>query len=212
MQSSSDIRMDRASVGRPISSALSHPRWQPCFSIVAIHGIGAHPDDTWYKKVDTGGPSECYVNWLKDTHMLPAVVPDARIMRPGGFEGSTLVLRQAVPCWHHSDHGRCSAVRRQMVWDLQVYNRYNIFWNALSKRRWAKSNENNSNCSQLVQERLNSKKELEHSIFWHRKFDKFNNIFFRNETKKNKIHIICFFEQNSNKIDVIYCDNRIQIN
>ena len=30
-----------------------------------------------------GGPEEHYVHWLKDEHMLPAVVPDARIMRYG---------------------------------------------------------------------------------------------------------------------------------
>ncbi|KAL8816780.1 MAG: hypothetical protein Q9191_008267, partial [Dirinaria sp. TL-2023a] len=55
----------------------------PCSSIVAIHGIGAHPDDTWCKRIDTGGSSEKYVNWLKDRDMLPAIVPDARIMRYG---------------------------------------------------------------------------------------------------------------------------------
>ncbi|KAI4136790.1 MAG: hypothetical protein LQ341_005446, partial [Variospora aurantia] len=55
----------------------------PCDSIIAIHGIGAHPDDTWCKKVDTGSSTERYVNWLSDARMLPAVVPDARIMRYG---------------------------------------------------------------------------------------------------------------------------------
>lgn len=55
----------------------------PYDSIIAIHGIGAHPDDAWRKKVDTGSSTERYVNWLSDTDMLPAVVPDARIMRYG---------------------------------------------------------------------------------------------------------------------------------
>lgn len=53
-------------------------------SIVAIHGIGAHPDDTWCKNVGTdreGRPR--YVNWLEDAGMLPSIVPDARIMRYG---------------------------------------------------------------------------------------------------------------------------------
>ena len=50
---------------------------------MAIHGIGAHPDDSWCKKVGTGTPEEHYVNWLSDLHMLPAVVPQARIMRYG---------------------------------------------------------------------------------------------------------------------------------
>ncbi|KAJ9640885.1 hypothetical protein H2199_005553 [Coniosporium tulheliwenetii] len=52
--------------------------------IVAIHGIGAHPDDTWCKNVgtdDEGWPR--YVNWLSDPAMLPSAVPNARIMRYG---------------------------------------------------------------------------------------------------------------------------------
>ncbi|KAF2014520.1 hypothetical protein BU24DRAFT_371229, partial [Aaosphaeria arxii CBS 175.79] len=50
--------------------------------IVAIHGIGAHPDDTWCKNVPTAeGPR--WVNWLSDEAMLPAVAPHARIMRYG---------------------------------------------------------------------------------------------------------------------------------
>ncbi|KAL9023809.1 MAG: hypothetical protein Q9196_006960 [Gyalolechia fulgens] len=55
----------------------------PSTDIIAIHGIGAHPDDTWCKQVDTGSSTERYVNWLGDAHMLPAVAPDARIMRYG---------------------------------------------------------------------------------------------------------------------------------
>lgn len=51
-------------------------------SIVAIHGIGAHPVDTWCKKVGTGETSH-YVNWLEKEDMLPSVVPNARIMRYG---------------------------------------------------------------------------------------------------------------------------------
>ena len=52
-------------------------------SIVAIHGIGAHPDDTWCKKLNSDGSEERHVNWLRDTHMLPTVVPQTRIMRYG---------------------------------------------------------------------------------------------------------------------------------
>ncbi|MCJ1422997.1 hypothetical protein MMC29_000878 [Sticta canariensis] len=55
----------------------------PSIDIVAIHGIGAHPDDTWRKKVNAGSPDEHYVNWLSDAHMLPAAIPSARIMRYG---------------------------------------------------------------------------------------------------------------------------------
>jgi hypothetical protein len=43
--------------------------------------MGAHPDDTWCKRIGTG----TYVNWLKDETMLPAVVPTARIMRYGYY-------------------------------------------------------------------------------------------------------------------------------
>ena len=51
-------------------------------SIVAIHGIGAHPDDTWSKNVGTKEDPR-YVNWLSDLQMLPAAVPDVRILRYG---------------------------------------------------------------------------------------------------------------------------------
>jgi hypothetical protein len=51
-------------------------------SIIAIHGIGAHPDDTWSKNVDTKDEPR-YVNWLSDAAMLPTVVPSTRIMRYG---------------------------------------------------------------------------------------------------------------------------------
>ena len=53
-------------------------------SVVAVHGIGAHPDDTWCKNVgsdDNGGSRT--VNWLSDPEMLPGKMPDARIMRYG---------------------------------------------------------------------------------------------------------------------------------
>lgn len=43
-------------------------------SIIAVHGIGAHPDRTW----TTGD-----VNWLKDENMLPGAIPHSRILRFG---------------------------------------------------------------------------------------------------------------------------------
>lgn len=50
--------------------------WLILYSIVAIHGIGAHPDDTWtWKK-----PGEEEVCWLTDPEMLPRAIPNARIM------------------------------------------------------------------------------------------------------------------------------------
>ncbi|PSN70659.1 hypothetical protein BS50DRAFT_463049, partial [Corynespora cassiicola Philippines] len=50
--------------------------------IVAIHGIGAHPDDSWCKNVGTAEDPR-WVNWLAVDDMLPAVAPRARIMRYG---------------------------------------------------------------------------------------------------------------------------------
>ncbi|KAL1966027.1 hypothetical protein VTN77DRAFT_4967 [Rasamsonia byssochlamydoides] len=52
-------------------------------AIVAVHGLGAHPDDAWCKKLDTGDGEVRYFNWLSEPSMLPAVVPRARIMRYG---------------------------------------------------------------------------------------------------------------------------------
>jgi hypothetical protein len=52
------------------------------YSIVAIHGIGAHPDDSWCKHVGTAENAR-WVNWLDEADMLPAVAPHARIMRYG---------------------------------------------------------------------------------------------------------------------------------
>ncbi|EFQ85034.1 hypothetical protein PTT_20181 [Pyrenophora teres f. teres 0-1] len=50
--------------------------------IFAIHGLGAHPDDSWCANVGTG-ESPRPVNWLMEESMLPAVTPNARIMRYG---------------------------------------------------------------------------------------------------------------------------------
>ena len=47
-----------------------------------MHGMGAHPDDTWCKKIDSDDGA-VYVNWLKDERFLRAAVPRARIMRYG---------------------------------------------------------------------------------------------------------------------------------
>ncbi|SPO02000.1 uncharacterized protein DNG_04673 [Cephalotrichum gorgonifer] len=52
--------------------------------IVAVHGMGAHPDDTWCQKFDGDiGDGPAYVSWLEDQRFLPAEVPRARIMRYG---------------------------------------------------------------------------------------------------------------------------------
>jgi hypothetical protein len=57
-----------------------------CTSIVAVHGRGAHPDDTWCELREDGldvKDPKSYINWLSDSDMLPNVVPNARIMRYG---------------------------------------------------------------------------------------------------------------------------------
>ncbi|THX69509.1 hypothetical protein D6D04_10253 [Aureobasidium pullulans] len=54
----------------------------PNIDIVAIHGLGAHPDDTWCKNIGTP-ESPQWVNWLKDPDMLPSIASSARIMRYG---------------------------------------------------------------------------------------------------------------------------------
>ncbi|KAF2743236.1 hypothetical protein M011DRAFT_411005, partial [Sporormia fimetaria CBS 119925] len=48
--------------------------------IIAIHGIGAHPDNTWTRKNEESGQ---YINWLCEDSMLPAIVGEVRIMRYG---------------------------------------------------------------------------------------------------------------------------------
>jgi len=52
-------------------------------SIVAIHGIGAHPDDTWTTSLTTEDGQRTYISWLTEKRMLPAVATNARIMRYG---------------------------------------------------------------------------------------------------------------------------------
>ncbi|KAM0799521.1 hypothetical protein BDR22DRAFT_855691 [Usnea florida] len=51
----------------------------PSVDIVAVHGLGATPDLAWIRKVKDGDREEL-VNWLADKNMLPAKLPDSRIM------------------------------------------------------------------------------------------------------------------------------------
>lgn len=51
-------------------------------SIIAVHGLGSQVDWSWVFKDETnqvnGKPR--LINWLKDSNMLPHLVPKARIM------------------------------------------------------------------------------------------------------------------------------------
>ena len=67
-------------------------------SIVALHGLGAHPDDSWCANAGTK-ESPQWVNWLIEERMLPAVAPNARIMRYG-YQSQWFgkeMMQQSVP-------------------------------------------------------------------------------------------------------------------
>lgn len=64
--------------------------------IVVVHGMGAHPQDTWCSSIPTGmnasgqedpqgqsSEASRYIDWVKDKEMLPSLMPKARIMRFG---------------------------------------------------------------------------------------------------------------------------------
>jgi hypothetical protein len=79
-------------------------------SIIAVHGMGAHPDDTWCKEVSTGN-NKHYVNWLQDADMLPAAVPNSRIMRYGYHSQ-----------WFGEDaiKTKASNISQQLLFDLKL--------------------------------------------------------------------------------------------
>jgi len=49
-------------------------------SIVAVHGKGAHPAETWTTRDPN---SERWMDWLSDGEWLPFELPNARILRYG---------------------------------------------------------------------------------------------------------------------------------
>ncbi|PVH92712.1 hypothetical protein DM02DRAFT_635132 [Periconia macrospinosa] len=55
-------------------------------SIVAIHGLGTHPDDSWCKNAGTR-ENPRWINWLEEESMLSAIAPNARIMRRSVVKG-----------------------------------------------------------------------------------------------------------------------------
>ncbi|KAJ6256869.1 NACHT-domain-containing protein [Drechslerella dactyloides] len=79
--------------------------------IIAVHGLGEHPDKAWtYCSEQTNHKD---VNWLKDTDMLPAELPKARIMTFG--YNSTWYGPEAV-------RQRLSNIAKEMLTDL-MYER-----------------------------------------------------------------------------------------
>ncbi|KAG9228113.1 hypothetical protein BJ875DRAFT_351116, partial [Amylocarpus encephaloides] len=83
---------------------------QACIiDIVAIHGIGAHPDDTWCQNVGTKHTPR-YVSWLVDESMLPSEIPSARIMRFGYMSQ-----------WYGDDaiRQRPGTIADQLLWALK---------------------------------------------------------------------------------------------
>lgn len=49
----------------------------PSNSIIAVHGLGSNVDWSWTWKDHT---RKQHVHWLKDANMLPAVVPESRVL------------------------------------------------------------------------------------------------------------------------------------
>lgn len=73
-------------------------------SIIAVHGLGAHPYFTWVRKIRTKNQEVKEVMWLRD--LLPSCVPNARIATFGyrsdwlthkkGFETSLRALGEQL--------------------------------------------------------------------------------------------------------------------
>lgn len=49
--------------------------------MVANHSVGAHPDNTWCKKIISDGEEKQYVKLLEDEGILQTIPPQARIKR-----------------------------------------------------------------------------------------------------------------------------------
>jgi hypothetical protein len=76
-------------------------------SIVAIHGLNGHRKETW--------TAENKVNWLLDANMLPASIPNARIMS-WGYDANTHST-DGLSAMYLYDHGQ------NLVSDLSLYRR-----------------------------------------------------------------------------------------
>ena len=81
---------------------------------MAVHGLGAHPLDTWTQEVS---PHQ-FVNWLIDKHMLPHGLPCTRIMTYGyqsQWFGKDTVRRKA------------SDIAKNLLIDLSVKRKVDTF-------------------------------------------------------------------------------------
>ncbi|KIN02724.1 hypothetical protein OIDMADRAFT_120076 [Oidiodendron maius Zn] len=79
----------------------------PVVDIVAIHGLNGHQKKTWTAKNK--------VNWLRDANMLPANIPNARIMS-WGYDANTHSTKE-LSAMHLYDHGQT------LVSDLSLHRR-----------------------------------------------------------------------------------------
>jgi hypothetical protein len=79
----------------------------PGSSIVAIHGLNGHREETWTAKNN--------VNWLRHPNMLPEYIPNARIMS-WGYDANTHSTKELSAMYLY-DHAQ------KLVADLSLHRR-----------------------------------------------------------------------------------------
>jgi len=82
-----------------------------------------------------------------------------------------------------SGGGRCPSVRHQVAWDLQVYDRHGVLWDALPGRRWAGSDGDDPGSSESIRGRSGPSGGSEHSTSWQRNFNRPDDILLRDEAR-----------------------------
>ncbi|RDW58801.1 hypothetical protein BP6252_13277 [Coleophoma cylindrospora] len=68
--------IDKADIGLKVVYQPANNPGQADVDVIAVHGLGAHPEETWKDK-----SSGC--NWIQDESMLPKAIPNTRILRYG---------------------------------------------------------------------------------------------------------------------------------
>lgn len=110
-------------------------------SVVAIHGLGAHPDDAWCKTIESPLGKSGKKIWLVDEDMLPRFVPRARMMRYG-YESYT--------CEKHAMHHNMTTLAQRFLAALKrerrvsLTLRFRIFWLILHQGRSYSANDSDS--------------------------------------------------------------------